>query len=65
MDEVQQAPQAIIALRYFYEKVPEFHVIAAGSLLEFAIKSGCSCWTYFYALYVSNVFLEFLVAQPR
>ncbi|MCK5565055.1 MAG: AAA family ATPase, partial [Planctomycetes bacterium] len=35
-DEIQACPRAIMALRYFYEKMPELHVIAAGSLLEFA-----------------------------
>lgn len=25
LDEVQEAPQAIIALRYFYEKMPNLH----------------------------------------
>ena len=34
-DEIQICPRAIMALRYFYEKMPELHVIAAGSLLEF------------------------------
>jgi hypothetical protein len=29
---------AIMALRYFYEENPELHLIAAGSLLEFALK---------------------------
>jgi uncharacterized protein len=38
LDEVQVTPRAILALRYFYEKIPELHVIAAGSLLEFAIE---------------------------
>lgn len=38
IDEVQIVPRAIIALRYFYEKMPELHVIAAGSLLDFAIE---------------------------
>jgi len=37
-DEIQACPQAITALRYFYEEKPELHVIAAGSLLEFALK---------------------------
>ena len=37
-DECQMAPQAIVALRYFYETMPELHVIAAGSLLDFAIE---------------------------
>jgi uncharacterized protein len=38
IDEIQSCPQAIIALRYFYEELPDLHVIAAGSLLEFALK---------------------------
>lgn len=37
-DEIQAAPQALMSLRYFYEEMPELHIIAAGSLLEFAIK---------------------------
>lgn len=37
-DEIQICPRAIIALRYFYEKMPSLHVIAAGSLLEFTIS---------------------------
>lgn len=36
-DEIQEAPRALIALRYFYEEMPDLHVIAAGSLLDFAI----------------------------
>jgi len=35
-DEIQACPRAIMALRYFYEEMPKLHVIAAGSLLEFA-----------------------------
>lgn len=37
-DEIQSCPRAIMALRYFYEECPELHVIAAGSLLEFAMQ---------------------------
>ncbi len=37
IDEIQQAPIAIQFLRYLYEKTPNVHVIAAGSLLEFAL----------------------------
>ena len=37
-DEIQACPRAITALRYFYEDYPELHVIAAGSLLEFALE---------------------------
>ena len=36
IDEIQQVPRAIMALRYFYEQMPDLHVVAAGSLLEFA-----------------------------
>ena len=38
LDEIQACPAAIEALRFFYEKMPELHVIAAGSLLEFALR---------------------------
>lgn len=38
IDEIQNSPQAISSLRYFYEEVPEVHVIAAGSLLETMIN---------------------------
>ena len=37
LDEIQACPRAITALRYFYEEMPELHVTAAGSLLEFAM----------------------------
>jgi len=35
LDEIQSCPEAVALLRYFYEKRPDIHVIAAGSLLEF------------------------------
>ncbi len=38
IDEIQACPQAITALRYCYEELPDLHVVAAGSLLEFAMK---------------------------
>src|SRR3989338_8809142 len=37
-DEIQECPRAITALRYFYEKMPDLHLIGAGSLLEFALE---------------------------
>jgi predicted AAA+ superfamily ATPase len=37
LDEIQECPKAISALRYFYEQMPELHVIGAGSLLEFVV----------------------------
>ena len=38
LDEIQSCPDAISSLRYFYEQMPELHVIAAGSLLEFSLR---------------------------
>ncbi len=62
-DEVQEAPQVILALRYFYEEMPALHVIAAGSLLEFAIEKvgvpvGRISMLYMYPM----SFIEYLVA---
>jgi predicted AAA+ superfamily ATPase len=39
-DEIQECPQAILALRYFKEQKPDIPVIAAGSLLEFALDNA-------------------------
>ena len=36
LDEIQGAPAVLAKLRYFCEKMPELHIIAAGSLLDFA-----------------------------
>lgn len=65
-DEIQEAPRAILALRYFYEEMPSLHVIAAGSLLEFAIEKvgvpvGRISMLYMYPL----SFLEYLVATDN
>jgi len=62
-DEIQEAPRAILALRYFYEAIPGLHVIAAGSLLEFAIEKvgvpvGRISMLYMYPM----SFVEYLVA---
>jgi predicted AAA+ superfamily ATPase len=38
LDEIQACLPAISLLRYFYEKKPNLHIIAAGSLLEFALS---------------------------
>jgi predicted AAA+ superfamily ATPase len=40
LDEIQECPNAILSLRYFKEKMPELHVIGAGSLLEFALNAS-------------------------
>jgi len=38
LDEIQGSLPAISSLRFFYEKFNELHVVAAGSLLEFALQ---------------------------
>ena len=37
LDEIQAGPKALAALRYFYEQIPDLHIIAAGSLLDFVL----------------------------
>ncbi|TXI83606.1 MAG: ATP-binding protein [Crocinitomicaceae bacterium] len=41
-DEIQEAPKGITALKYFYENAPEYHIIAAGSLLGVTIHPNTS-----------------------
>ncbi len=38
LDEIQTCPEAISTLRYFYENIPELHVVAAGSLLDHVLN---------------------------
>ena len=38
IDEIQESPEAIGLLRYFYEDIPQLHVVAAGSLLEHVMQ---------------------------
>lgn len=62
-DEIQSVPKAILALRYFYEHKPHLHVVAAGSLLDFALEQvgvpvGRVTTLYMYPL----SFFEFIVA---
>jgi len=66
IDEAQVAPRSLIALRYFYEECPLLHVIAAGSLIDFAIEKvgvpvGRVSFLYLYPL----SFMEFLRATGR
>lgn len=42
LDEIQEAPRGITALKYFQEKAPECHVIAAGSLLGISMHQNDS-----------------------
>jgi predicted AAA+ superfamily ATPase len=38
LDEIQAAPELLPKLRYFYEQIPDLHVVAAGSLVEFSLR---------------------------
>jgi predicted AAA+ superfamily ATPase len=41
-DEIQTCPEAISSLKYFYEKSPEYHIVAAGSLLGVSLGKTSS-----------------------
>lgn len=41
-DEIQACPNALSSLRFFREQMPDLHVVASGSLLEFAIEEMSS-----------------------
>ena len=66
LDEIQACPRAIMALRYFYEQLPDLHVVAAGSLLEFAfgkisIPVGRVQYLYMHPM----TFYEYLLAMGK
>lgn len=42
LDEIQEAPRGLHSLKYFQENVPEYHVMAAGSLLGITLHQGDS-----------------------
>lgn len=42
LDEIQETPKVLESLKYFCEEAPEYHVVAAGSLLGVAIHEGIS-----------------------
>lgn len=64
LDEIQIIPEAITALRYFYEKIPEQHVIAAGSLLDFALEGIGIPVGRVESLYIYPLsWMEFLLAK--
>ena len=68
IDEIQKLPEAISALRYFYEEIPGLHVITAGSLLDhtlnelpYSMPVGRVEFAYMYPL----TFIEFLLANKQ
>lgn len=42
LDEVQDIPEALEALKYFKEEAPEYHIAVAGSLLGISLHSDVS-----------------------
>lgn len=66
LDEIQTVPEAITALRYFYEEIPSLHVIGAGSLLDFAIEQvGVPVGRVEFLHMYPMSFLEFLKALDK
>jgi predicted AAA+ superfamily ATPase len=68
LDEVQSAPQILSKLRYFYEDWPDLYVIAAGSLLEFALSEldhSLPVGRIEYLFLGPMTFEEFLTAQQE
>ncbi|HMP73077.1 MAG TPA: AAA family ATPase [Kiritimatiellia bacterium] len=68
LDEIQEVPEAVALLRFFYEERPDIHVIAAGSLLELALESAAISFPvgrvqYLYVRPLS--FCEFLSAMAE
>ncbi len=68
LDEIQAASEIIAKLRYFYELIPKLHIIAAGSLLDFALED------YEYSMPVGRIeylfmgsmtYEEFLIANKE
>lgn len=63
-DEIQTTPKVLTSLKYFYELTPEYHIVAAGSLLGISIGKQSSFPVgkiNFMTLYPMS-FLEYLVA---
>ena len=63
-DEVQEVPRALTSLKYFDENAPQYHIVAAGSMLGVAFHPGTSFpvgKVGFMDLYPLN-FIEFLQA---
>jgi predicted AAA+ superfamily ATPase len=56
LDEIQACPNALASLRYFHELIPDLHVVAAGSLLDFALRD------FHYSMPVGR--MEFLHLYP-
>lgn len=68
LDEIQVCPKAILSLRYFKEELPELHIIAAGSLIEFTLNEGSFSFPVgrVQPMYLHPLsFVEFLLALQK
>lgn len=66
-DEIQEAPKALTSLKYFYENAPQYHIMAAGSLLGVAMHQGTAFpvgKVEFLDLYPMD-YMEFLMAVGK
>ncbi len=66
-DEIQEVPQALTSLKYFYENAPQFYIVAAGSLLGVSLHHQVSFpvgKVDFLPLYPMT-FQEFLLALDK
>jgi predicted AAA+ superfamily ATPase len=65
-DEIQTAPKAIQTLRYFYERLPQQHIVGAGSLLDFELEKIGMPVGRVTSLYMFPMsFIEFLAAKSE
>ena len=65
-DEIQECERALLSLRYFYEEMPELHIISAGSMLEFALGSvSFPVGRLSFEWMRPMTFHEFLIASDR
>jgi len=65
-DEIQECPNALNSLKYFYEEIPEYHIVCAGSLLGIRLShtSFPVGKVDFLTLYPMT-FSEFLIADGK
>lgn len=65
-DEVQECPDALNSLKYFYEETPEYHIVAAGSLLGIKLShTSFPVGKVDYLTLYPMTFSEFLIADGK
>lgn len=64
-DEIQSAHRGITSLKYFYEKVPEMHIIVADSMLGLSTAESIPVGKVDYLDLYPMTFDEFLIAMGK